>query len=113
MRKFVIVALLLLLPVFAFGADKSLKGAAFPEPPEGSSFAKAKSECLYFMEGSSITGVTCRDKCLASEQVLQAVEVLDGEQKGTKVCLKCFKTGIKDSKGKPVPSGKVPCSKKK
>ena len=113
MRKFVIVALLLLLPVFAFGADKSLKGAAFPEPPAGSSFAKAKSECRYFMEGSSITGVTCRDKCLASEQAIQTIEVMDGEHKGTQVCLKCFKTGIKDSEGRPVPSGQVPCSKKK
>jgi len=113
MRRFIIVALLVLLPVFAFGADKSLKGAAFPEPPAGSSFAKAKGECQYFMEGSSISGVTCRDKCLAGEQVLQAVEVLDSEYKGMQVCLKCFKQRIKDSKGRPVPSGQVPCSKKK
>lgn len=90
MRRFVIVALLVLLPMLAFG-----------------------EECKSFIEATHVDGVVCRDKCLANEKIVQQVEILDGEYKGTQVCLRCYKKGVKDSKGRPVPSGKEACSKMK
>ncbi len=110
MRRLLVV-LLVLLPLIAFGAEKSLKGAPFPEPPEGSSMYDAKNQCEYYMEGSAVAGVTCRDKCLANEKVVDKVKLLDGKFKGAEACLRCFKKGVLDSKGRAVPSGKVACSK--
>jgi hypothetical protein len=118
MQRFILVLALLLVSSVAFGADKSLKDAPFPEPPKGSSFSgHSNNNCDGNIECTTVGGAVCRDACLKDEIQASRTKVLDGDSKGAILCPTCFKKDVngkllKDSNGRVSKTDKVCCMKK-
>jgi hypothetical protein len=89
MKRFIIVLALLLVSSIAFGADKSLTGAPFPEPPKGSTFHEAKYKCDAHIKCSDIPNAVCKSKCAKDEKEFSASKVMEGEHKGKILCATC------------------------
>ena len=89
MQRFIIVLALLLVSSIAFGADKSLTGAPFPEPPVGSTFYKAKYKCDGPIKCSDVPNAVCRAKCVKGEQELSKAKMMEGDHQGEILCTTC------------------------